>query len=1215
MAFKRTFLALALAIGACCNHAAHGASYTFQQMGYQDSGVLHGAFTGDDLDGDGVLSSFADEVSAFTLTFNGNGIVPGFSHGDSDLYGLVFRLGDQVLGNDGFAGAVDAEGMASNWMADELAPDLPSMSGFAFASGVGPLGEVRSEITDWNTGARLISYEPITVSTVPEPNGVILASLGMLGLILVRRRKARGIGMGRMTAGAGLLLAASVAQSQTAVIWQQGFANGLGQFTPSGTVITAQDGARLFGSAWSVDGMITSARLSTSGFASVNISYDRSCTAGQDANEGLIAEYALNGGAFVRLEMARNSVTSNISHALPAEASNASLALRFRINANVATEACTVNKISLIGTPVAVSSSKPATGKFTTFESGQVRPLALSPNGLRLYAVNTPDNRVEIFDVSGSKPLLIGSVPVGLEPVALAVAPDGKLWVVNHLSDSISIVDVSSMPARVVNTLLVGDEPRDIVFAGAGNKWAFITAAHRGQNIKFDPQLMTSGVGRADVWVFNASAPGTALGGTPVGVLNMFGDTLRALARNADGTRVYAAVFNSGNKTTVLDEDLANGGLVNKAPPYTSADGVTQPGTGLIVQKNANGDWVDSGDPKSGTAARSWNSRVKLDLPDNDVFTIDAGGATPVVVGKTAGVGTTLFNMAVNPVSGRLYVSNLEALNLNRFEGPGTRSSTVRGHFVESRVTVIDGIRVKPRHLNKHITSYGSAVGTAAEKAAALATPLEMAVTPDGSRLYLVAMGSDKLARFGTAALESDTFTPSPVDQLLLSGGGPTGLILQPSRNRAFVLTRFDNGVSVVDTSLFAESAHVRMFNPEPAEVVSGRRFLYDARLTSSRGDSSCAGCHTFGDMDHLAWDLGNPDGVREASPNVYSANVPAYLRRPTFHPMKGPMTTQSLRGMVGNGPMHWRGDRTGAVNRLPGETLEERAFKDFNVAFTGLLGRDASLTDAQMASFTRFAMNLSYPPNPVANLDNSLTTAQSSGLNAYNNVKSTGLGTCNSCHTLNIAQNRFGTSGLMSFEGNDIAEDFKIPHLRNMYQKVGMFTRNVDKPSAVDQGPQIRGFGFDKSGGAGSITEFLRLSVFTLTDQQRNDLEQMVLAMPSNLNPIVGQQVTVSAANKDQSDVSARLNLLVQRASITSPRPECELVAKAVIGEGARGWVMNSAQGFVPDRASEPALSLSALLSQVTDAAAAVTFTCVAPGNGTRIGIDRNGDAVLDRN
>lgn len=98
---------------------------------------------------------------------------------------------------------------------------------------------------------------------------------------------------------------------------------------------------------------------------------------------------------------------------------------------------------------------------FTTFESGQVRPLAISRDGVFLYAVNTPDNRLEIFRVIGDHLLNIASVTVGLEPVAVAVRNQDEVWVVNHLSDSVSVVDVSQpFRARVVRTLLVGDEPR-----------------------------------------------------------------------------------------------------------------------------------------------------------------------------------------------------------------------------------------------------------------------------------------------------------------------------------------------------------------------------------------------------------------------------------------------------------------------------------------------------------------------------------------------------------------------------------------------------------------------------------------------------------------------------------------------------------------------------------------------------------------------------------
>ena len=173
----------------------------------------------------------------------------------------------------------------------------------------------------------------------------------------------------------------------------------------------------------------------------------------------------------------------------------------------------------LISVLCALALSASAQTSFVEFESGHVRPLAMSPNGTRLFAVNTPDNRLEVFSITAGNLTHIDSIPVGMEPVAVAARSDTEVWVVNHLSDSISIVDLTSTPARVSRTLLVGDEPRDIVFAGPGHGRAFITTAHRGQNIGFDPQLTTPGVGRADVWVFDADQLGDSLTGTPVTVV------------------------------------------------------------------------------------------------------------------------------------------------------------------------------------------------------------------------------------------------------------------------------------------------------------------------------------------------------------------------------------------------------------------------------------------------------------------------------------------------------------------------------------------------------------------------------------------------------------------------------------------------------------------------------------------------------------------------
>ena len=79
----------------------------------------------------------------------------------------------------------------------------------------------------------------------------------------------------------------------------------------------------------------------------------------------------------------------------------------------------------------------------------------MSADGQKLFALNTPDNRLEIFS-TGAILTPIASVPVGLEPVAVGEDPNGFVWVVNHLSDSISVVDVASSPPRVIQTL--GDD-------------------------------------------------------------------------------------------------------------------------------------------------------------------------------------------------------------------------------------------------------------------------------------------------------------------------------------------------------------------------------------------------------------------------------------------------------------------------------------------------------------------------------------------------------------------------------------------------------------------------------------------------------------------------------------------------------------------------------------------------------------------------------------
>ncbi len=82
--------------------------------------------------------------------------------------------------------------------------------------------------------------------------------------------------------------------------------------------------------------------------------------------------------------------------------------------------------------------------EFANFEGSQTNPIRLSADGTRLFAVNTANASLSVFDVSNpAAPALIREIPVGLEPVSVNPRTNDEAWVVNQLSDSVSIVSVS----------------------------------------------------------------------------------------------------------------------------------------------------------------------------------------------------------------------------------------------------------------------------------------------------------------------------------------------------------------------------------------------------------------------------------------------------------------------------------------------------------------------------------------------------------------------------------------------------------------------------------------------------------------------------------------------------------------------------------------------------------------------------------------------------
>jgi len=698
-----------------------------------------------------------------------------------------------------------------------------------------------------------------------------------------------------------------------------------------------------------------------------------------------------------------------------------------------------------IATGVATKATAPPPA-YANFEAAQTNPIRLSADGTRLFAVNTPNNTVTVFDVTTpASPTLLKEIPVGVGPVSVNSLSDDVAWVVNQVSNSISVISVSQ--GIVTATISAPVEPMDVVFVGSQ---AYVSCSRSNA-----------------IDVFSTASPYTL-----TATVLVYGGNPRALAVSKDGSTVYAAFALSGNATTIIPDSLAP-----PQPPPTNPDLPPPPQVSLIVAAT---------DP-------AWSSVVTYKMPDNDVVGISTG-ASPAVTGYYSGVGTINLGLGVSPKTGDLWVANTDALNLTFFQ------PALCGHWVNNRVTHIQVSNgaITPFDLNPSV-QYGCAPNST-DLNISLAQPTNVVFDPSGSFMYIAAFGTDRVAKvsssgtvLGRVEVAQASGSGSNVDPV--HKRGPRGLALNAGANTLYCLNRLYNSISVINTSSFSSvSNEILLTDPTPTAVKEGRGFLYDAKL-SGTGNGSCASCHVDADMDHIAWNLGNPGGTMNSTVQGTQTIL--------FHPMKGPMTTQTLRGLINLSPYHWRGDKPN--------------LSAFNAAFAELMG-GTQLAPGNMALYSTYLNSILFLPNPNENLNRTLPTSlkgipgnpvngQSDFVNLALTLGAGGGATCNFCHTSNPGP---GSNRLIEPAGPSDPQPFKMPELRNIYQKT-LF--NAEASQTID------GFGFDHDGNVSGFAGFFKNPSFSsYTANEQLDMSAYGVCFDTGTAPAVGFTLTLTAANVNNS-------------------------------------------------------------------------------------------------
>jgi hypothetical protein len=127
--------------------------------------------------------------------------------------------------------------------------------------------------------------------------------------------------------------------------------------------------------------------------------------------------------------------------------------------------------------------------------------------------------------------------------------------------------------------------------------------------------------------------------------------------------------------------------------------------------------------------------------------------------------------------------------------------------------------------------------------------------------------------------------------------------------------------------------------------------------------------------------------------------------------------------------------------------------------------------------------------------------------------------------------------------------------------------------------------------------------------DPMRRNMEHFMHSFDTNLAPIVGQQTTRTSTNG--ATVDGRIDLMIARAAATPT--ECDVVVKGTLAGEQRGWYRLPGGTFQSDRVGESPIADATLRAVANTAGQDLTYTCVPPGSGERIGVDRDDDGVYD--
>lgn len=248
------------------------------------------------------------------------------------------------------------------------------------------------------------------------------------------------------------------------------------------------------------------------------------------------------------------------------------------------------------------------------------------------------------------------------------------------------------------------------------------------------------------------------------------------------------------------------------------------------------------------------------------VSAIDRGSAKVVDRWQGTSADNLARQICVHPEFAYAYVPHIRS-RIERAHGSGS---------IFPFITVVDLVDPEEKDTRRHpipMDSFVSVVVTA--------NPWEIALSPDGRRLYCIFAGTNDIVI--ADVLNDDYRYLTPANRILPVGRNPRAVCVSPDGKQVFVYNTLDFSVAIHNAEPFRKIADVKVCdNPFPKDVYEGKvLFNLADQPMSLRKWISCSSCHPDGDHDGRTWQ--NPEGLRR---------------------------TTHFFGMSRTYPIHWSADR-----------------------------------------------------------------------------------------------------------------------------------------------------------------------------------------------------------------------------------------------------------------------------------------------------------------